>query len=92
MKKLLALAVLPLALVGCGPTQNEAVVQNNYNLNSPTVVGTLRDGREVSRVTVAVPGSIHPHFVYFVEGGGTTVNRAVQEGKTTRIETSSFLE
>ena len=92
MKKILALAVLSLTLVGCGPTQNEAAMANNYNLNSPTVVGTLRDGREVSRVTVAVPGSVHPHFVYFVEGGGTTVNRAVQEGKTTRIQTNSLLD
>jgi hypothetical protein len=92
MKKLIALAVLSLALVGCGPTHNEAAIANSYNLNSPIKVGTLPDGRGVSRVIIAVPGSVHPHYVYFVEGGGTTVNRAVSEGKTTRVQTNSLLD
>lgn len=94
MKKILALAVLSLALVGCGPTPNEAAIENSYNMNSPIKVGTLPDGRVVSRVIIAVPGSVHPHYdyVYFVEGGGTTVNRAVSEGKTTRVQTNSLLD
>ena len=84
MKKLLALAVLSLALVGCGPTQNEAAVANNYNFNSPTTVGRLADGRVVGRVTVAVPGSIHPHYVYFIDNATVTNNHTVQQGKTSR--------
>ena len=93
MKKILALAVLSLALVGCGPTQGEAAYQNQSNFSSPVKVGTLPDGRAVRRITVAVPDSVHKHYVYVVEGGGsTTVNRQVQAGKTTRTETSAFLD
>lgn len=91
MKKIIALAVLSLALVGCGPTQNEAAIENSYNTNSPTKIGTLPDGRSIQRVRIAVPGSVHPHYVYFVEGN-STVNRVVSEGKTTRIHTTAFLE
>jgi len=93
MKKILALAVLSLALVGCGPSQGEAVYQNQSNFNNPMKVGTLPDGRAVSRITVAVPNQIHNHYVYVVEGGGsTTVNHQVPEGKTTRTQTSAFLD
>lgn len=93
MKKILALAVLSLALVGCGPTQGEAAYENSSNFDSPTKVGTLRDGREVSRIKVAVPGSIHPHFIYVVPGSTTTtLNRTVPQGKSSRTETSAFLD
>lgn len=92
MKKIIALAVLSLALVGCGPTQNEAAIANSYNLNSPKKIGNLPDGREIQRVTIAVPGSVHSHYVYFVEGGGNTDNHEVKEGKSTRNQTTSFLE
>ena len=93
MKKILALAVLSLALVGCGPTQGEAAYENQSNFNNPMKVGTLPDGRAVSRITVVIPNGIHDHYVYVVEGGAsTTVNRQVSQGKTTRTQTSAFLD
>jgi uncharacterized membrane protein len=92
MKKILALAVLSLALVGCGPTQYEAAASNSVNLSNPQKIGSLPDGRVIERVTIVIPGKSHSHYVYFVEGGGSTVNRAVSAGKTTRIQTNAFLE
>lgn len=93
MKKIIALAVLSLALVGCGPSQGEAVYENISNFNSPIKVGALPDGRVVSRITVVVPNSMHNHYVYVVEGGAsTTVNRQVSQGKSTRTDTSAFLD
>lgn len=93
MKKILALAVLSLALVGCGPSQGEAAYENQSNFNNPMKVGTLPDGRDVSRITVTVPGSQHKHFVYVVEGGGsTTTNTTVPQGKSSRVVTNSLLD
>lgn len=91
MKKIIALAVLSLALVGCGPTQNEAAIANSYNTNSPTKIGNLPDGRSIQRVKIAVPGTIHAHYVYFVDGSSTT-NSVVKEGKSERVQTTTFLE
>lgn len=82
MKKIIALAVLTLALVGCGPSKWEAEAINARNAQNPVKVGTLPDGRALNMIEIAIPDSDRKHYVYFINKADVTTNYSVQAGKT----------
>lgn len=92
MKKILTLAVLSLALVGCGPNKYEAAAINSESLSAPIKVGNLPDGREVRRVKLAIENSEHSHYIYYIDRADVTTNQSVQNGKTRRIQTNSLFD
>lgn len=85
MKKtllVLAVALSTLFLAGC-ESEQEAMFDTKQSFENPELIGTLPDGREVKRVVVYLADA-HDQYVYFVDGGGVTVNREVSQGKMTR--------
>lgn len=89
MKKLLAVALLGLAVAGCGPTPEDfarAKAVNSAASANPEVMGILPDGRPIRSVRIDNPYSSHTHFVYYIDNATVTSNNAFSSGKTTANE------
>lgn len=90
MKKLLAVALLGLAIAGCGPTPEDianAKVVNSAASADPQVMGVLPDGRPIRMVPINNPYASHRHFVYYIDNATVSANNTFQSGKTTASET-----
>lgn len=89
MKKLLAVSLLGLALVGCGPTPEDiakAKVTNTAASANPEIMGVLPDGRPIRSVRIDNPHSSHWHYVYYIDNATVTANNTFQSGKTSANE------
>lgn len=86
MKKLLAVALLSLAVAGCGPTPEDianAKAINSASSANPEVMGMLPDGRPIRVVQISNPYASHRHFVYYIDNAVVTANNTFSSGKTT---------
>lgn len=74
-------------LTGCNERTPQEIANfravNTANLmNGQETVGTLPDGRVVTRTWVYSPNGYYHHFIYIVDGATTvSTNRLEQEGK-----------
>lgn len=90
MKKLLAVALLSLAVAGCGPTPEDianAKTMNAAAAADPQVMGVLPDGRPIRMVRINNPYASHWHYVYYIDNAMVSNNATFQSGKTTANET-----
>ena len=86
MKRMLALSLLLLA--GCGGYDRDA--KNQAELSGKgQYVGTLPDGREVTRYEIEHPGE--NHFIYVVSGSVST-NHEVKTDDTSRVYTEVVID
>lgn len=96
LKKILMTALMSsfVLLTGC-PSPEEVAQQQERakaitesNLANPETIGTLADGRAVSRFVVKPLNSYeHDHYVYFIDNASVSTNYEVRSGKTTHNET-----
>lgn len=88
MKKLILLSLL---LVGCKDQNSpESLKQTDQSFQNPQLVGTLPDGRKV-KMAIRNMGSLkHDHYIYFVDNV-STVNEAVQQGKSSYNSVRAFI-
>lgn len=89
MKKVLAVALLGLAIAGCDPTPQDfatANMKNSAAASRPEVMGVLPDGRQIRSVRIDNPHSSHWHFVYYIDNATVTANNTFSSGKSTANE------
>lgn len=89
MKKLLAVALLGLAVAGCGPTPEDlanAKVMNSAASADPQTMGVLPDGRAIRMIPINNPYANHRHYVYYIDNATVSANAAFQNGKATSNE------
>lgn len=87
MKKLLL--IIPLFLIGCTPYDAPEVRSLNKDRLSQDgeYIGTLKDGRVISRYWINNGDDMHTHFIYIIsDKSSITVNTRIQVGKTSHNE------
>lgn len=87
MKRLIFICLLLLA--GCDNDTPEINAKRQKEFNSGGyVVGTLNDGRKVTRYEIVNANPQHNHWIYVVDQTASVSHSfEVREGKTTRNET-----
>lgn len=89
----LILAVATIGVSACAPTRSEAQRTNAGALKTPTLIGTTEDGMPVYRYAVACEGEMYTHYIYrFGDKPTTTIDTAVQQGKTSRLEVTVLVD
>lgn len=87
MKNIILPILIVAGLSGCVDDEDHVFANANtqQSFANPVVVGTLPDGRTVSRVVHYAAGK-YDKAIYFVESGEVTVNTVVPSGTTNRPE------
>jgi major membrane immunogen (membrane-anchored lipoprotein) len=82
--KMLSIVLISLCLLsGCSQYNSpEVMSKNRLTLSGPgETVGTLPDGRRVSRYEIDMGADMHDHWIYVVDGS-ITKNVTVSNGKS----------
>jgi outer membrane protein assembly factor BamE (lipoprotein component of BamABCDE complex) len=87
MKYLVTTILAAALLAGCTSQEDvqNAELQTKQSFENPQRVGVLPDGRSVFLVIHHVAND-WDRYIYFVQGGGTTTDKVVPNGKSSRLQ------
>ena len=88
MSKPVVMFLLFVMLAGCTSHNDPTVMSANKAIlaEKGEFIGTLPDGRQISRYKIGMGSSQHDHWLYVVDGGNTvTMNHTVSNGEDSTV-------